>query len=56
MNILNDNSCSWVQDLIPRTNIKTLESNEDCEWLIKSHLPTFIIISQLASFTTQNIF
>ena len=34
MNILNDNSCSWVQDLIPRTNIKTLESNEDCEWLI----------------------
>ena len=34
MNILNDSSCSWIQDLIPRTNIKTLQSNEDCEWLI----------------------
>jgi glycine/D-amino acid oxidase-like deaminating enzyme len=34
MNILNDNSCSWVQDLIPRINIKTLQSNEDCEWLV----------------------
>ena len=30
----NDNSCSWVQDLIPRTNIKTLQTNEDCEWLV----------------------
>jgi glycine/D-amino acid oxidase-like deaminating enzyme len=34
MNIINDKSCSWVQDLIPRTNIKTLQSNEDCDWLI----------------------
>ena len=34
MEVTNDNSCSWVQDLIPRTNIKTLQSNEDCEWLV----------------------
>ncbi len=34
MTIKNDNSCSWVNDLIPRTNIKTIQSNEDCEWLI----------------------
>jgi glycine/D-amino acid oxidase-like deaminating enzyme len=34
MKIVNDNSCSWIKDLIPRTNIKTLQSNEDCEWLI----------------------
>jgi glycine/D-amino acid oxidase-like deaminating enzyme len=34
MNILNDSFCSWIQDLIPRTNIKTLQLNEDCEWLI----------------------
>ena len=34
MQIVNDKGCSWVQDLIPRTNIKSLLSNEDCEWLI----------------------
>ena len=34
MEVTNDNSCSWIKDLIPRTNIKTLQFNEDCEWLI----------------------
>ena len=34
MQVTNDNGCSWVKDLIPRTNIKTLQSNEDCEWLV----------------------
>ena len=34
MEVTNDKGCSWVNDLIPRTNIKTLQSNEDCEWLI----------------------
>ena len=34
MEVTNDNGCSWVNDLIPRTNIKILQSNEDCEWLI----------------------
>jgi glycine/D-amino acid oxidase-like deaminating enzyme len=34
MEVTNDNGCSWIKDLIPRTNIKTLQSNEDCEWLI----------------------
>jgi ribulose 1,5-bisphosphate synthetase/thiazole synthase len=34
MNILNDKSCSWINDLVIRTNIKTLQSNEDCEWLV----------------------
>jgi glycine/D-amino acid oxidase-like deaminating enzyme len=34
MEVTNDNGCSWVHDLIPRTNIKSLKSNEDCEWLI----------------------
>ena len=34
MKIVNDNSCSWINDLTPRSKIKTLESNEDCEWLI----------------------
>ena len=34
MEVTNDNGCSWVQDLIPRTNIKTLQSNEYCEWLV----------------------
>ena len=34
MEVTNDNGCSWVNDLIPRTNIKTIHSNEDCDWLI----------------------
>ena len=34
MEVINDNSCSWIKDLIPRTNIKTFQSNDDCEWLV----------------------
>ena len=34
MNIVNDRTCSWINDLTPRTNIKSLQSNEDSEWLI----------------------
>ena len=34
MKLNNDNNCSWINDLVSRTNINTLESNKDCEWLI----------------------
>ncbi len=34
MKIINDNGCSWINDLNPRLDIKTLEKNEDCDWLI----------------------
>ena len=34
MEVINDNGCSWIKDLAPRTNIKTLQSNDNCEWLI----------------------
>ncbi len=34
MEVKNDNNCSWIKDLGPRTNIKMLSSNIDCEWLI----------------------
>ena len=34
MNIVNDSTCSWINDLPPRINIKSLQSNEDSEWLI----------------------
>ena len=34
MNILNDNSCGWVKDLPARSNIKTLNQNQKCDWLI----------------------
>ena len=34
MKVINDNSCSWINDLNRRTNIKSLSSNEDCDWLI----------------------
>ena len=34
MKLENDLSCSWINDLTKRTNIKSINSNEDCEWLI----------------------
>ena len=34
MQIINDDNCSWINDLNPRSNIKNLEKNEECEWLI----------------------
>ena len=34
MNLINDNSCSWINDLSLRTNIQYLQSNEDCDWII----------------------
>ncbi len=34
MKLVNDNFCSWINDLNQRSNIKTLNSNEECDWLI----------------------
>ena len=34
MEVVNDNRCSWINDLNPRTNIKTISSDLSCEWLI----------------------
>ena len=34
MQVTNDMNCGWINDLNPRTNITTLRSKEDCEWLI----------------------
>ena len=34
MEVVNDNSCSWINDLDLRTGIKALKSNENCEWII----------------------
>ncbi len=34
MQIVNDNGCSWINDLDPRSNIKVLEKNDECDWLI----------------------
>ena len=34
MQVVNDNGCSWINDLNPRSNIKVLDKNEDSEWLI----------------------
>ena len=32
--MFNDNYCSWINDLSPRSNIKTLSADLNCEWLI----------------------
>ena len=32
--ILNDNDCSWINNLVSRKNINTLKKNCDCDWLI----------------------
>ena len=34
MEVVNDNRCSWINDLNPRTNIQTLLTDLSCEWLI----------------------
>ena len=34
MEVVNDNYCSWVNDLSQRSNIKTLSADLNCEWLI----------------------
>jgi len=34
MQVINDNGCSWINDLIPRNNSQTLSSNFNCDWLI----------------------
>ena len=34
MNIVNDNSCGWINDLNKRNNIKNLTEDKSCEWLI----------------------
>ena len=34
MEVVNDNSCSWINDLSTRNNIKTISSNLESEWLI----------------------
>ena len=34
MEVTNDSGCTWINDLSPRNNIKTLSSNKDCEWII----------------------
>ena len=34
MEVTNDNGCSWIKDLNPRQNIKTLSNNLSTNWLI----------------------
>ena len=34
MNIVNDKTCSWLNDLSSRSNIKTLDKDKLCDWLI----------------------
>ena len=34
MNLINDNNCSWVNDLSFRNNIQIFSSDLKCEWLI----------------------
>ncbi len=34
MQVVNDNGCGWINDLVTRSNIKVLEKNAECEWLI----------------------
>jgi glycine/D-amino acid oxidase-like deaminating enzyme len=34
MEVINDNRCSWINDLNPRNFIKTVLSNKNCDWLI----------------------
>ena len=34
MNVVNDTGCSWINDLDRRANIKDLDKDKSCDWLI----------------------
>ena len=34
MNLVNDKNCGWITDLSQRVNIKTLNEDKFCDWLI----------------------
>ena len=34
MEVVNDNTCSWINDLSSRDNIQSVTSNLNCEWLV----------------------
>ena len=34
MSVVNDKSCSWINDLDQRSNIKVLTEDKYCDWLI----------------------
>ena len=34
MKVQNDKNCSWINDLNPRNNIKSINSDINCDWLI----------------------
>ena len=34
MDVINDNYCSWINDLTIRKNIKILNNAHECDWLV----------------------
>ena len=32
--VINDQNCSWINELPKRIKLKTIYKNEDCDWLI----------------------
>ena len=34
MKVVNDNTCGWLNQLPSRINVKIIDSNHDCDWLI----------------------
>ena len=34
MQLINDNTCGWLNNLTARKDFKILKKNEDCDWLI----------------------
>ena len=34
MNLVNDTTCAWINDLEIRKNYKILSKDQECEWLI----------------------
>ena len=54
MEVINDNTCSWINDLNPRSNIKILERNKICEWLIIGAGYTGLSAARKLSVLNQN--
>ena len=57
MDVKNDKTCSWINDLNPRSNIKVLQKNEDCEWLIMERFTGLSAARKLGQlYPKQNIY
>ena len=54
MSVINDDNCAWIKDLAPRSNIKSLDTNEKCDFLVVGAGFTGLSASRILGLTNKN--